>query len=190
MGDTGIKVIPADRKLWIGNLDPRITEYQLLKLIQTYGAIEKFDLIFHRVGPLAGLPRGYAFVTYVKCDDACRAKNGLNGRVMGQKKLNVTWAHSANLDSNVYEKTKPSITIPALALAKEPKKADKMTQIQAIEAKLKLMEHKEDELKINDSIATKVPVIQQFQFNKDKISKPQPTYRSHIRHKKPYTKRK
>ncbi|XP_066261677.1 uncharacterized protein [Euwallacea similis] len=109
---------------------------------------------------------------------------------MGQKKLNVTWAHSANLDSNVYEKPKPSITIPALALAKEAKKADKTTQIQAIEAKLKLMEHKEDELKINDSIATKAPVIQQFQFNKDKISKPQSTYRSHTRHKKPYTKRK
>lgn len=38
--------------------------YQLLKIVQKYGKIEKFDMLFHRSGPLAGYPRGYAFVTY------------------------------------------------------------------------------------------------------------------------------
>lgn len=69
--------------------------YQLLKLVQTYGTIEKFDLIFHRSGPLIGQPRGYAFVTYAKSQDALKAKNSLNGKLVGQKNLTVTWAHSA-----------------------------------------------------------------------------------------------
>ena len=38
--------------------------YQLLKILQKCGQIEKFDMIFHKSGPLAGQARGYAFVTY------------------------------------------------------------------------------------------------------------------------------
>jgi len=88
----------------------------------------------------------------------------------------------------VVEKPKPAVTIPALALSKEAKKTDKVSQIQAIEAKLKLMEHKADELRINESIATKPPIIQQFQFNKDKLCvKAQSTFK---RHKKPYIRQK
>lgn len=68
--------------------------YQLLKLVQKHGTIEKFDLIFHRNGPQAGQPRGYAFVTYTKQEDAIFAKNNLNDLLVGQKNVTVTWAHS------------------------------------------------------------------------------------------------
>lgn len=62
------------------------------------------------------------------------------------------------------------VNIPALAMSKGDKKTDKLSQIQAIEAKLKLMERKnEEELKINDTVATKAPVIVQYQ------SKPEQT---------------
>lgn len=65
------------------------------------------------------------------------------------------------------EKPKPEINIPALAMTKNDKKTDRESQIQAIEAKLKLMEKRnEDELKINDTVATKAPVINQYQYNK------------------------
>ncbi|XP_048520594.1 probable RNA-binding protein 18 isoform X2 [Dendroctonus ponderosae] len=164
--------------------------YQLLKLVQTHGTIEKFDLIFHRTGPFAGLPRGFAFVTYNSSKDASGAKTCLNGKLVGQKRLAVTWAHSADLDSGSQEKPKPSVSIPALALSKDTKKTDRMSQIQAIEAKLQLMKQKEDELKINDSIATKTPVIQQFQFNKERVgSKTQQFFKFHNRSKKPYTRK-
>lgn len=182
-----------NEKLWIGNLDPRITEYQLLKLVQTHGTIEKFDLIFHRSGPLAGQPRGYAFVTYLKKVDAVTAKNDLNGKLVGQKRITVTWAHSAEVDTSYNLRSKPDVVIPALTLSKDATKADPVSQIQAIEEKLKLMEQKDDELKINDSVAMKPPVIQQFQFNKDRSNslKTKPlSLRIHDRHRKPYIKRK
>lgn len=38
--------------------------FQLLKIVQKCGPIEKFDMIFHKSGPQAGHARGYAFVTY------------------------------------------------------------------------------------------------------------------------------
>lgn len=69
------------------------------------------------------------------------------------------------------EKPKPDIIIPVLAMSKDDKKTDRLSQIQAIEAKLKLMEKKkEDELKINDTVATKPPVIVQYQHNKATVT--------------------
>ncbi|GLV41489.1 uncharacterized protein CBL_06719 [Carabus blaptoides fortunei] len=57
------------------------------------------------------------------------------------------------------EKKKPQIDIPALAGAKELKKASRQTQIQAIEAKLKLMETGSlDEFEINKTAASEMNI--------------------------------
>jgi len=64
--------------------------------VQKYGTIEKFDLLFHRSGPSAGQPRGYAFVTYSSKVDATNAKDALDGMVMGCKKMVVRWANSVS----------------------------------------------------------------------------------------------
>lgn len=80
--------------------------YQLLKLLQKHGTIEKFDLLFHRSGPLVGQPRGYAFVTYSSKDEATLAKQILHNILVGNRKINVTWAHSVN---NVSQTTFVSI---------------------------------------------------------------------------------
>jgi RNA recognition motif-containing protein len=64
--------------------------------VQKYGTIEKFDLLFHRSGPSAGQPRGYAFVTYSSKADATNAKDALDGMVMGCKKVVVRWANSVS----------------------------------------------------------------------------------------------
>jgi RNA recognition motif-containing protein len=71
-----------------------INRYQLLKLIQKYGTIEKFDLLFHRSGPQAGQPRGYAFVTYKTIQDANMAKDALHNLRVGAKNIIVRWAHN------------------------------------------------------------------------------------------------
>ncbi|XP_031328174.1 probable RNA-binding protein 18 [Photinus pyralis] len=154
-----------DRRLWIGNLDPRITEYQLLKLMQKHGAIEKFDLLFHRAGPTAGQPRGYAFVTFSNKDDATLAKEQLHNKQVGTKNIIVTWAHSITTEEP--EKAKTSINIPALAMAKLEKKVNRESQIEAIEAKLKLMENRNvDELEINKTVAAEPPIISLYQNKK------------------------
>ncbi|NP_001342508.1 probable RNA-binding protein 18 isoform 4 [Mus musculus] len=51
-------------RLWIGNLDPKITEYHLLKLLQKFGKVKQFDFLFHKSGALEGQPRGYCFVNF------------------------------------------------------------------------------------------------------------------------------
>ena len=64
--------------------------------MQKHGAIEKLDLLFHRSGPLSGQPRGYAFVTYSSKEDAGKAKDALNRKMVGSKKVVVRWAYNVS----------------------------------------------------------------------------------------------
>ncbi|KAI4464475.1 heterogeneous nuclear ribonucleoprotein [Holotrichia oblita] len=162
--------------------------------MQKHGPIEKFDLLFHRTGPLAGQPRGYAFVTFISKEDATRAKTNLNNLLVGSKNIVVTWAHSSATVEEV-EKPKVELNIPALAMAKPERKTDREFQIQAIEAKLKLMEHNQNsELVINKTVATEVPIITQFQHNKQPApssnSRSRSSFKKSDRHHKPYMKHK
>uniref|UniRef100_D6REF9 RNA binding motif protein 18 n=1 Tax=Mus musculus TaxID=10090 RepID=D6REF9_MOUSE len=43
-------------RLWIGNLDPKITEYHLLKLLQKFGKVKQFDFLFHKSGSRTSHP--------------------------------------------------------------------------------------------------------------------------------------
>ncbi|XP_024873674.1 probable RNA-binding protein 18 isoform X2 [Temnothorax curvispinosus] len=177
-----------DRRLWVGNLDLRINE--LLKLVQKYGTIEKFDLLFHRSGPQAGQPRGYAFVTYETIQDARKAKDALHNLTVGSKNIIVRWAHSVT-ESDM-DKPKPKIDIPALAGAKkEDKKISRETAIQAIEAKLKLMKESQEEFELNKPLEGS-PIIHLYQ--KAENQKPSTSTRYHSRgsyhHNKPYSRHK
>ncbi|XP_076657511.1 putative RNA-binding protein 18 [Halictus rubicundus] len=179
-----------DRRLWVGNLDLRINEYQLLKLVQKHGTIEKFDLLFHRSGPQAGQPRGYAFVTYKTVQDAETAKDALHNLKVGAKNIIVRWAHSVTEPD--IDKPKPKIDIPALAGAKkEDKRISRETAIQAIEAKLKLMKESEEEFELNKPLNGS-PVIHLYQ----KPENPKPSTsaryhnRSHHHNNKPYNRYK
>lgn len=79
--------------------------YQLLKILEKHGRLEKFDLLFHRSGPLAGQPRGYAFVTFSTSDDARKMKDVMDGKMIGSKRLVVRWAHIVNVvRSNISQK--------------------------------------------------------------------------------------
>ncbi|XP_033226572.1 probable RNA-binding protein 18 [Belonocnema kinseyi] len=181
-----------DRRLWVGNLDLRINEYQLLKLLQKHGTIEKFDLLFHRSGPQAGQPRGYAFVTYKTGEDAEAAMDALHNLRIGAKNIVVRWAHSVN--ENDMDRAKPKIEIPALAGAKkEEKKISRETAIQAIEAKLKMMRESEEEFELNKPLVG-TSVLQQYM--RQDHQKPSTSarfrsnYGSHYQNKKPYTRSK
>ncbi|XP_046687799.1 probable RNA-binding protein 18, partial [Homalodisca vitripennis] len=92
-----------DRRLWIGNLDTCVSEYQLLKILEKHGRMEKFDLLFHRSGPLAGQPRGYAFVTYATVEQAEMMRAAMDGKKIGSKHIAVRWAHKLTLVSVLAE---------------------------------------------------------------------------------------
>ncbi|KAK2174282.1 hypothetical protein NP493_813g01060, partial [Ridgeia piscesae] len=126
-----------ERRLWIGNLDTRITEFSLLKLLQSYGELEKFDFLYHKNGPDKGKPRGYCFVTFNNKKDAEKALKCLDGKSAMGRRLAVKPAHADTKD-DVLPKNKPT------ALSKTPvtaKDASINRKIQTIEAKLKQMEH-------------------------------------------------
>lgn len=66
------------------------------------------------------------------------------------------------------ERQRPEIKIPALSMSKPEAKVNKQIQIQAIEAKLRMMAGKssQDDFEINKTVATETPIITQYQFNK------------------------
>lgn len=176
----------CDRRLWIGNLDLRVNEYQLLKLVRVYGNIEKFDMLFHRSGPAAGQPRGFAFVTYKLKQDAIKAMNSLNGQLLGCKRICVKFAKHTADDQ---DKPKPELGIPALAGAKPEFKLSKKTAIQSIEAKLKMMENMNpgDDFVINKLAANETPIITQYQ---NKALQPPNKTVSSFRRRHPYHKKR
>ncbi|KAK2141447.1 hypothetical protein LSH36_1095g00093 [Paralvinella palmiformis] len=128
-------------RLWIGNLDSRVTEFSLLKLLQKYGELAKFDFLYHKSGPDQGKPRGYCFVTYsckellplLVIQNAEHAKRCLDGKLALSKRLVVKNAKTERKDFLSSAVLLPKTTSKKDGMSKEAK-------IRAIEAKLHLME--------------------------------------------------
>ncbi|XP_075212391.1 putative RNA-binding protein 18 isoform X1 [Lycorma delicatula] len=107
---------------------------------------------FHSANFSNGLPRGYAFVSYTSKETAEKVRELLDGKKIGSKRIAVRWAHSMTKDEK--NKSTEFFQISALTGAKTEKKESRSKTIQAIEAKLKMMEHNsnmEFELNINPS---------------------------------------
>lgn len=126
-----------NKRIWVGNLDSRLTEFQLIKLLKKYGNVKKFDFLFHKAGPLKGHPRGYCFVTYETKEQAEHALSCLHGKLVFSKTLVAKWSNSL-----------PNVDLAnrrqglCLGVAKKEQKPtlNVNSQIQAIEAKLRAME--------------------------------------------------
>ncbi|XP_054724612.1 probable RNA-binding protein 18 [Uloborus diversus] len=131
-----------EKRLWIGNIDSRLTEYNLLKMVQQFGEIKKFDFLFHKSGPLKGMPRGYCFVTYETREQAEKALAALHGKRVLDKDLAVKWSHSVSDDVSTREKVERKIVGMTADEAKLTK--DTLHQIMAIEEKLKAMAEQRD----------------------------------------------
>ncbi|KAF8785861.1 probable RNA-binding protein 18 [Argiope bruennichi] len=158
-----------EKRLWIGNIDSRLTEYHLLKIVQKYGKIKKFDFLFHKSGALKGQPRGYSFVTYETREQAENALAALNGKQALGKNLVVRWAHTAPSESFTGMK-KPTVLSKTPEETKQTK--NPTSQIMAIEAKLKAMkDQREKELEMCLS-ATRVCTVEPVLINKSDIQVP------------------
>ncbi|XP_060075071.1 probable RNA-binding protein 18 [Ylistrum balloti] len=130
--------VTDDCRVWLGNLDSRLTEFSLLKVLQKYGPLKRFDFLLHKSGPDVGKPRGYCFVSYQHRKDAERAVKGLNGKHALSKRMIVKWAHAEKNDLE---------PVPRLSAKKDPVTFNTAEDhhspentIKAIEEKLRNME--------------------------------------------------
>jgi len=134
-----------DCRLWIGNLDLKVTEYAMLKLLQRFSVtIRSFDFIYHRAGPEKGQPRGYCFVTLSTPEEAAMIVSKLNGKMALSRRLVVKYAELEKRDRPAPAATSAS-SVPQLS-TEVPKSAGLSVEgkIQAIEEKLKTMDENKD----------------------------------------------
>ena len=76
-------------KVFVGNLDFKVTENDLQDAFAAFGTVVETNLVTDRA---TGRPRGFAFVTMSTPEEAQKAIEGLNGKEMGGRALNVNVA--------------------------------------------------------------------------------------------------
>ena len=76
-------------KLFVGNLDFKVTENDLRDAFAAYGTVVETNLVTDRA---TGRPRGFAFVTMNSPEEAQKAIDALNGKDLGGRALSVNVA--------------------------------------------------------------------------------------------------
>ena len=76
-------------KLFVGNLDFKVTENELQDAFAAHGTVVEASLVTDRE---TGRPRGFGFVTMSSPEEAQKAIDALNGKELGGRALNVNIA--------------------------------------------------------------------------------------------------
>jgi RNA recognition motif-containing protein len=76
-------------KLFVANLDFKVTENDLQDTFAAYGTIVEANFVTDRT---TGRPRGFAFVTMNSPEEAQKAIDALNGKELGARALSVNVA--------------------------------------------------------------------------------------------------
>ena len=76
-------------KLFVGNLDFKVTENDLQDAFAAHGTVVEVNIVTDRA---TGRPRGFGFVTMSTPEEAQKAIEGLNGKDVGGRALNVNIA--------------------------------------------------------------------------------------------------
>jgi len=76
-------------KLFVGNLDFKVTENELEDAFAAHGTVVEANLVTDRA---TGRPRGFAFVTMSTPEEAQKAIDALNGKDLGGRALTVNVA--------------------------------------------------------------------------------------------------
>ena len=131
------------RKVWLGNLDPSVAESQLLRLVEPFGRVDKFDFVY-AVHPDTGAraPRGFAFVTFELPESAARAVRKLDGVTLVGRRLHAKPANSLNPSADVAAARKRKLLGGGGGDGgrASSKQMSKSAKIAAMEAKLRAME--------------------------------------------------
>jgi len=78
-----------NNKLFVGNLSFDVTENDLQDAFAAFGSVTETNLVMDRT---TNRPRGFAFVTMATPEEAQKAIDGLNGKDLGGRALNVNVA--------------------------------------------------------------------------------------------------
>lgn len=73
------------KRIFIGNLPTNVSEFALVKLFEPFGKIKGLEYLFHKSGPLMGLPKGYAFIEYEDGESAIHAIARMHGKRLSIK---------------------------------------------------------------------------------------------------------
>ncbi|TKA82339.1 hypothetical protein B0A49_00080 [Cryomyces minteri] len=85
---------PNKRALYVGGLDPRVTEDVLRQIFETTGHVQNVKIIPDKNFQSKGF--NYGFVEYDDPAAAERAMQTLNGRRVHQSEIRVNWAYQSN----------------------------------------------------------------------------------------------
>ncbi|KAK4936468.1 E3 ubiquitin-protein ligase pub1, partial [Elasticomyces elasticus] len=85
---------PNKRALYVGGLDPRVTEEVLKQIFETSGHVQNVKIIPDKNFQSKGF--NYGFVEYDDPGAAERAMQALNGRRVHQSEIRVNWAYQSN----------------------------------------------------------------------------------------------
>ena len=134
--------------IWIGNIDTKSSEAQILQLVKPYGKVVKFDFVY-TLRDNERIPRGYAFVTYDNYVSADKAIRGLNGLQVLSRTLKVHPASSSNQSSSsAGSKKLPATLSVSLDSTKNNESQSKESKIKALEAKLNALKRNQEEFKL------------------------------------------
>ena len=134
--------------IWIGNIDTKSCESQILQLVKPYGKVVKFDFVY-TLRDSERIPRGYAFVTYDNYVSADKAIRGLNGLQVLSRTLKVQPASSSNQSSSSgFGKKLPATLSVSLDSTKNNESQSKESKIKALEAKLNALKRNEEQFKL------------------------------------------
>jgi len=128
----------AHVKLWVGNLPTKLTEYQLLKILDKFGTVSQYDYLYHINDTGRRTPRGYAFVTFTTMSSAEKAMDTLNKTTVLGREILVRLANPKTDPIGT-----PRKVIPAALKAgskQSMSELEKNKKIRELEEKLKKME--------------------------------------------------
>jgi RNA recognition motif-containing protein len=89
------------KNIFVGNLSFSVTEATLRSLFEAYGSVESVRRVTDRD---SGQPRGFGFVEMTNDAEAAKAINGLNGKDLEGRTLNVNEARPKPERSGAYER--------------------------------------------------------------------------------------
>lgn len=143
-------------RLFIGNLDKRVSEVALIKMFSPFGKIVGEDFMWHTRGPKRGEPRGFAFIEFSTKEEAELAKEKMHGKLICGRPLTVRLANEKSLmetaeaaPQRVGTSNKSSLT------GRSSGQMSRSAKIAAIKNKLKEMEEESNGTK-RQKVADKV----------------------------------
>ncbi|KAL5225920.1 hypothetical protein ABZP36_012559 [Zizania latifolia] len=140
MDQKGLDGDKSESRLYVGNLDFRISESDIIKMFSPFGKIISEDFLWHTRGPKRGEPRGYAFVQYTTREEAELAKEKMNGKLIRGRPVVVHLAsEKCFLDSRNFQKTMKDKKLAGGSGSKSAQ-TDRVAKIAAIKHKLKSLE--------------------------------------------------